>query len=143
MPSPCDKSGHLANLETFEQTSRSFKPYSHRRVDSGDIFGAGYQFRPPRPQNSWPRHIEIASEDLDAQHSVAGDLAVEVTSIHQPGPRRNGTSSGGSRSAPSTRSQVYTVADVAEFMAQRDRSQYGASGATQSGKLSPVTISHL
>jgi hypothetical protein len=138
MPSTCDvsdvNSGYLANVETSEQTSRSFISYSHRRVDSGDIVGAGYQFRSPRPQNSWPRHIEIASEDLEPQCSAAGNLAVEVTSIPQPGPRRSGTSRNDMDSAPSIKSQVYTEADVAEFVAQRDGSQYGASGATRSGK---------
>jgi hypothetical protein len=130
MSSNCDSLDidpeRLASLEALFQRSRPVMPYAHNRVNSGDIAGAGEQFRPPRPQTSWPRHVEIAPEDLEP--SAAGDLAVELISSPRPHPRRIGHLRGGSRSnpylAPAFRHQPYSAEDVALLIERRDRSQH-------------------
>lgn len=103
-------------------------PFEYNRVISGDIAGAGDQFRPPRSQTSWPRHDEIATEDLGLQNSTAGDLAVGLNSIPRPHPaKRIDRSRGGSRSTPylasSFRYQPCSEEGVALLIEHRDRPQ--------------------
>jgi hypothetical protein len=101
----------MAHLEARFQRSRSHTPYSHNRVDSREIAGTGEQFRPPQPQTSWPRHVEIAPEDLEPQHSAAG-----------------GRSRAGPQSSPHpTLSHHYSEADVALFVNQGNRDRVGTA----------------
>lgn len=114
-------------------------PYAHTRVDSGEIAGAGEQFRPPGPQTSWPRHVEIAPEDLEFQNMTAGDLAAEMPTTPRQRPRRISRGRGGSQafSCPSM-PQGYSSEEVALLVTQRDKAQVKA---TQSGTCIRLPIS--
>ncbi|KAH4056066.1 hypothetical protein HBH98_029830 [Parastagonospora nodorum] len=132
---------HMAKLERHFRGTIPATPYAHTRIDSGEVAGAGEQFRPPGSQTSWPRHVEIAPEDLEFQHSAAGDLAVEMLTTPRQHLRRIGRTRGDSRafSCPSM-PQGYSSEDVASLVTQRDRARVEA---TQSGpciKLSLWTL---
>ncbi|KAH4071054.1 hypothetical protein HBI49_023290 [Parastagonospora nodorum] len=132
---------HMAKLERHFRGTIPATPYAHTRIDSGEVAGAGEQFRPPDSQTSWPRHVEIAPEDLEFQHSAAGDLAVEMLTTPRQHLRKIGRTRGDSRafSCPSM-PQGYSSEDVASLVTQRDRARVEA---TQSGpciKLSLWTL---
>jgi hypothetical protein len=113
--------------------------YAHTRVDSGEIAGAGEQFRPPESQTSWPRRIEIDPKDLDAQHSATDDLDVEVPITPRQQYRKIDRTRGGSQafSCPSM-PQGYSSEEFASLVTQRDRAR---TKATLSGKCIRLPLS--